>query len=146
MREIKFRAKHKATGEWWYGSSSMYKQILNICPMSIFWMYYDTNVFDKETLGEWTGLRNIEYGREIYEGDILSPRWVVKFGDFEFLSGEDHYSKDIYSSGYGWHVEDSKDGTCQQLLLEACPADEVVGNIWESPEGGGREHEEETLP
>ncbi len=128
MRKIKFRGLSKYSRVWVYGSSEFEHESGTVVSLETFWRGVRSGGINSETVGEYTGLPD-KNGVEIYEGDILFLRWTVKFGDFEFLSGEDGCSRDIYSSGYGWYIEDFKDGTCRQLLLEVHPTDEVIGNI-----------------
>ena len=57
MREIRFRAKRKDTGEW------LYWNLLD-------GFSYPKEIIDEDTVGQYTGLKD-KNGKEIYEGDIL---------------------------------------------------------------------------
>ena len=115
MREIKFRAKDKVTGEWiYFGDMEVENNNLGlIC-------YGDASAPDMETLGQFTGLHD-KNGKEIYEGDI-----VIKHGtDF-----------DSNTWGGEKRLVEQKDGSWYPVAH--CYFDvrliEVAGNVYENPE------------
>ena len=82
-------------------------------------------IFDSKTLGEWIG-RKDEDGKEIYEGDFLSPS--------EYLAGN---GPQLVMFEDGWFVTDG------ELQFDECA--KVLGNIYDNPglrDGGGGELKE----
>jgi uncharacterized phage protein (TIGR01671 family) len=111
MRDYRFRAWHK-------------KQKV---------MAYDVTPFQQDNntvVMQYTGLKDIN-NKEIYECDI-TDYGIVKFGDYEYLAYEDHYSRDIYESAYGWYIEWKGKQYCFENPCKAKYS--VLGNIYENPE------------
>ncbi len=111
-RELKFRAKELATGNWVIGSLNPQG---NEISLAVFFANILTDRFDIQTLGEYTGLHD-KNGTEIYEGDILKT-----------------------STGNEQVLWDSKDGLWgfddrHPLYFADINQREVIGNIYENPE------------
>ena len=70
MREIKFRGKRIANGEWVYGDllQGLYGDVYIVITHENGVTKYEVQ---NETLGQYTGIKDSK-GRRIFEGDILS--------------------------------------------------------------------------
>lgn len=126
-REIKFRARHKETGKWYYGSS-LYTDFRTpsdyILPLSAFWQQVERGSLDTETIGEYTGLKD-KNGKEIYEGDIIETQYsqvkplVMIFRDGGFCPSGDYATE---TKGLGLIPDNS-----------LCGEAKVIGNIYQNP-------------
>lgn len=135
MREIKFRAKHIKTGQWWYGSSEVtyhgYKQY-RVYALTEFWGYVRKGILDTETVGQYTGLKD-KNGKEIYEGDIVQYNHStavyglpLKYkGAVEWFDG---YT--LEGNNAKFHINNRFD-IGQDIIW---PEIEVIGTIYENPE------------
>ena len=126
MREIKFRAWHKETGEWYYGSSLItdINQGDGHClTLSLFWLKVEKGWLDIKTVGQYTGLKD-KNGREIYEGDVVEyyERWS---DDLEKCVVE--WDEDL--AGFSPFCE--YDADCDVYVDESTV--NVIGNIHENP-------------
>lgn len=122
MREIVFRAKRVADGEWVYGYFvSQYRANEIYLPNGI-----DDDGFDKrhiipETVGQYTGLTD-KNGKRIFEGDIIE------------------YDKDGARYEVIFAVENGIAKFCSKDLIDGTLGyinkgrDKVIGNIHDNPE------------
>ena len=120
---IKFRGKSKKTVEWLYGDliRNVEGAFAIVPPYEISMNnYYRNYVVDKETIGQYTGLKD-KYGREIYEGDILYYR------DAKIKSPVTYRNGGFYFSHYG--------GTTFSAIADhEINKYTVVGNIYDNKE------------
>lgn len=137
MREILFRGKRLANGEWYYGSYIF----LHIS--SVDWtgakmgkledVHYIVNDQDinyavyPSTIGQYTGLKD-KNGKRIFEGDIL--RWTGEDGEtgkvIVIFAGGSFLLKCVEVLDAPADPFDEFDRGCQTL--------EVIGNIHDNPE------------
>ena len=120
---IKFRGKFPKTGEWLYGDliRNVEGAFAIVPPYEISMNnYYRNYVVDKETIGQYTGLKD-KYGREIYEGDILYYR------DAKIKTPVTYRNGGFYFSHYG--------GTTFSAIADhEINKYTVVGNIYDNKE------------
>lgn len=125
MRKIKFRAFDTKSNVWRYWT--VFEDCM--CDLLVY------NSIDKESLGEWTGLKDNNDGSEIYEGDILKVK-------VNMMAGYDHEGNDIYETETVYSPVIFKNGTfgiklapwdCEHInWFELGDSDsvQVIGNIW----------------
>jgi hypothetical protein len=110
LREIKFRGKDLASGEWVYGSLVQIPEGAVIISKSVAYQSENEISFDKsagaqfynvrpDTIGMFTGYHDTNY-EEIYDGDVLQEIainkrkvYTVEFrnGAFRMIDGHDPY-------------------------------------------------------
>ena len=107
MRKIKFRGRDR-DGKWYFGN-------LKLREDDPTWAAVAAWVVDPETVGEFTGLQDIN-GVDIYEGDIIQDK------NFDGAMGFVEYQEDGFFIGdpLSWILENSP---CQ-----------VIGNIHDNPD------------
>ena len=124
MREIKFRAKNKDTGEWVVGANHLDQWPSNTLQwLSRFWEWVEGGILDPETVGQYTGLPD-KNGQEKYEGDVVRDAdniGVVFWNDWRAMFGIDASITDKPSNKFIAPFDDWSDW-------------KVIGNIYENPE------------
>lgn len=141
MREIKFRAWDRATREYWnidkWHFEDEYLDLIepgvSICDSHIKRIWRKRG--DVELM-QYTGLKDM-YGRDIYEGDIVSFGSVWDNGDNEDLDEEIHIGVVEYDPHYTvYNVNCEESGERRFLLMDVVNYDGfgAIGNIHENPE------------
>lgn len=114
-REIKFRALIikgvSNEGQWRY--------------WNLFEEPSDLSIIDKDTKGEYTGLKD-KNGKEIYEGDIIR---IERLGDYTNSMKTFIVKVEWLFNGWYYLVNG-----LDFPLIEGCETLEVIGNIYENPE------------
>lgn len=145
-REILFRGKRKANGEWYYGSYLF----LDVAPVDWTGREYgkpkpvhfiadekDINfAVDLETVGQYTGLTD-KNGKKIFEGDIVRADDYV----FSIQYGKCGGVPNVNNYGYmGFYLEPLSEKTKHSaycgLRNDICYFTDinVIGNIYDNPE------------
>lgn len=141
MREYKFRGKDKNTGKWVYGfyleqdiyniGSKNTKRDLLIKNAGVIVQNSEHDsgvVVDKETLGQYTGLKD-KNGKEIYEGDIIFIKGETKLLD---IKGKVEYSNTFAQfiiTNTGSIVNETEPlGDYEEEDIEK------IGNVYDNPE------------
>ena len=125
MKEIKFRGKRLDNGEWIEG---------DLLRMNGHWFIFpdpapegiDKYAVDPSTVGQYTGVKGKDDGKEIYEGDIV---------DMEVFGEEDIYFHCpvliIFIDG-AFHIAEDEESVWAPIC-NICIS-EVIGNIHDNPE------------
>lgn len=96
--------------------------------------YYGQIIVDKETVGQYTGLKD-ENGKEIYEGDIVEFSYDVFNGNFDTKIGKG-IVKFIAGAFQIKTIEIEDIDNIEYFTLYSVNEDdiEVIGNIYDNPE------------
>lgn len=136
MREIKFRGKCLFSADWVYGGISfLHSDTIAITTYENVYAPPNAHVVDKETVGQYTGLKD-KNGKEIFEGDIIT------FEDAHCYSSENSTEYDFFKN-VGSIKYDNEQAqffvtNCQSVdlktVFEYINESEVIGNIQDNPE------------
>ena len=137
MREIKFRARHKITREWFY-SSSLWRSFDDTTsnyelPLSTFWQQVEKGWLDPKTVGQYTDNKD-KNGNEIYEGGITKRVYDFTKGGKPKTTVEQIIYYELFA-GFAF-MEKCKSGIGYSRLYgghKVFPF-EVIGDIYENPE------------
>jgi uncharacterized phage protein (TIGR01671 family) len=121
MREIKFRAKHKKSGNWNYGSNNK-KDSMSLA------LFFKQLFLDWNTLGQFTVLLD-KNGKEIYEGDIVK---CVEFFVAEIMI--DPYQGVILQYAKSNKRVEIMGTYYEPIWRNHKTTIEVIGNIYENPQ------------
>lgn len=124
-RTIKFRGKHKTTGEWVYGD-------LEHLPNNNIHIFgnHASQPVTIESVGQFTGLLD-RNSKEIYEGDIITlrgkyPRVILWDKASWAITPCEHYNDSLF-----WVMNLQHPGN--DWWEEFADKIEVVGNIYDNP-------------
>ena len=131
MREIKFRGKRTANGEWVYGGYFKNHQGNSFIVNYISSDLENVGVIpvDPKTVGQYIGIKD-DIDKEIHEGDIIRIR-ESEFDDWEVYQVKYHGHRDYPA----FDTEPTIDCDCNGIsYATACCNIEKIGNIFDNPE------------
>jgi uncharacterized phage protein (TIGR01671 family) len=135
-RQIKFRGKSTDTNEWVYGYYGIKGSDTDLethfimteefqANVTIPFFYFYDNKVDKKTIGQFTGLKDVN-GVDVYEGDICITKRKLTDGIIDLHNGIVTWNNTTMS--YYFHSlksEISRSFGGQEII-------EVIGNIYEN--------------
>lgn len=134
MREILFKGKRKADGEWIFGNLLRTDDGIFIIQNHVPYHRLEKYEVLEETVCQYTGLTD-KNGRKIFEGDIvkdiLNPIvGIVRYGRYRNTLNEDGYGGHV-----GFYVEwKEKRYLLRKDLVYWINESEFIGNIFDNPE------------
>lgn len=147
-REIKFRGFENYAGNVLYEPRRRWLFGDLICRKATFWIRHiehkyensstETRIED-ESIGQFTGLKD-KNGKEIFEGDLLKSRQIVKKSNDQYCSIEPTEIHEIIFSKGGFRAKNINGGKSAteldlfHFLHESWLDAELIGNKFENPE------------
>lgn len=124
MREILFRGKRKADGQWVLGAFCPKNSQGRPCIIDLTSGYWYP--IDPETIGQWTDMVD-KNGVKVFEGDVVESiftkkAYTVCYGSYTYIN---EYEEEEYA--WGWYNTD-EDGFVTAFALPGEWAI-VIGNI-----------------
>jgi len=124
MRPIKFRAKHKKSGEWVYGDLLTNHPFHGIAILESGCINY---AVDPETVGQYTDFADIN-GKPVYEGDVLA---VYHKSEHKGLKPME--VNDTVTYEWGTPFLRTRNAPMYQFYHEMDGSFEVIGNVFDNP-------------
>jgi uncharacterized phage protein (TIGR01671 family) len=137
--EIKFRALHIKTGEWWYGSAGVdYNSSftgVHVYTMEFFLRCIRRGILDAKTIGLYVNIDD-KTGKEIFVGDIFKAQYKEAT-----VVDDDGFARDVHEEVN--HVSAVKDiftlregmgGNLRNGGHWHYPFIEIIGDIYHNPE------------
>ena len=138
MRPIRFRGKPIEGGGFIYGGYANDEGCIfiltstSVCVDASVDSWENRTIFKQvkpETVGQYTGLKDKNV-KEVYDGDILSSGYVVRFGVVDIEDNEGYSDNRVC----GFYVEHYVENHWKKDHIDLGYIGTVIGNIYDNPE------------